>query len=178
MADLFAVLADPTRRKILDCVREAEVSVNEIVARVEIKQSGVSRHLRILEESGLVRKRPDAQRRIYSVQPEPLKEMDVSLYFVSSIIDMNEKFKGELEESGFADFPNDQMLGGYDSIYVLDYILKECGDDKDVECLKKSLYSMKGVKGSRSEMVIDKNGDAAFSPIVKKFVKGVFEELR
>jgi DNA-binding transcriptional ArsR family regulator len=76
MATTFAVLADPTRRQILDllCVRERPVG--ELVERLGISQPGVSKHLRVLREAGLVRVRTDAQRRWYGLRAEPLREID------------------------------------------------------------------------------------------------------
>lgn len=76
MSDVFSVLADPTRRQILETLREREQAVSEVVEEVDIQQSGVSRHLRILREAGLVTVRQDAQRRLYSLEPEPLRELD------------------------------------------------------------------------------------------------------
>ncbi|MCU6708565.1 metalloregulator ArsR/SmtB family transcription factor [Paenibacillus sp. J5C_2022] len=73
---VFEVLAEPHRRKILDllCVRER--SVGELVAICELSQPGVSKHLRILREAGLVAVRSVSQKSIYSIVPEPLKEID------------------------------------------------------------------------------------------------------
>lgn len=77
--DLFAILADPTRRRMLEALRHGERSVGELVAEVDIHQPGVSRHLRILHGAGLVTVRRDAQRRIYSLDPEPLQQVDAWL---------------------------------------------------------------------------------------------------
>jgi DNA-binding transcriptional ArsR family regulator len=77
--DVFATLADPTRRRILETLRHGERSVSELVETVDIHQPGVSRHLRILQESGLVTVRRDAQRRIYRLRAEPLRELDTWL---------------------------------------------------------------------------------------------------
>src|ERR671919_651320 len=79
MATTFEVLAEPTRREILDLVRERERSVGELVARISISQPGVSKHLRVLRDAGLVEVRADAQRRLYRVRPEPLAEIDAWL---------------------------------------------------------------------------------------------------
>ena len=79
MATAFEVLADPTRREILDLVRERELSVGELVQRISLSQPGVSKHLRVLRDAGLVEVRVDAQRRLYRVRPEPLAEMDAWL---------------------------------------------------------------------------------------------------
>jgi len=72
----FEVLAEPTRRRILGLLRERERTVGELVAELELGQPGVSRHLRILRDAGVVRVRPDAQRRWYGVRPESLLELD------------------------------------------------------------------------------------------------------
>lgn len=76
MADVFEVVADPTRRRMLELLGENERSVGELVAEFNIHQPGISRHLRILHDAGLVDVRKDAQRRIYSIRPEPLRELD------------------------------------------------------------------------------------------------------
>jgi DNA-binding transcriptional ArsR family regulator len=72
----FDVLAEPTRRRILDLLREEERPVNDLVGRLELSQPGVSKHLRVLREAGLVEVRQDAQRRLYRVRPEPLAEIE------------------------------------------------------------------------------------------------------
>jgi DNA-binding transcriptional ArsR family regulator len=66
--DIFAVLADPTRRRLLEALASGERSVNDLVRRVDIEQPGVSRHLRILQNSGFVVVRPEGQRRWYSLR--------------------------------------------------------------------------------------------------------------
>ena len=66
--NIFQALADPTRLRIIDAMRAGELAVNDLVAQVDIQQSGVSRHLRILQEAGLVAMRPVGQRRLYSLQ--------------------------------------------------------------------------------------------------------------
>jgi DNA-binding transcriptional ArsR family regulator len=73
------VIAEPTRRRILDVIRGGEHSVNELVARVGMHQPGVSRHLKVLRDAGLVEVRQDAQRRLYRLRPEPLMELDAWL---------------------------------------------------------------------------------------------------
>ncbi len=74
--DVFQTLADPTRRRIVEALRGGERAVNDIVDDVDIHQSGVSRHLRILHEAGFVTVRPDGQKRLYSLCPEPFWELD------------------------------------------------------------------------------------------------------
>jgi DNA-binding transcriptional ArsR family regulator len=75
----FDVLAEPTRRRILDLLLDDERPVNDLVAKLDISQPGVSKHLRVLREAGLVAVRTDAQRRLYRVRPEPLAEVDAWL---------------------------------------------------------------------------------------------------
>lgn len=75
-ADAFETLADPTRRRIVEALSGGERQVGDIVERARIHQSGVSRHLRILHEAGFVSKRPDGQRRLYSLRPEPFRELE------------------------------------------------------------------------------------------------------
>ncbi len=77
--DAFEALADPTRRRIVEALRDGERQVNDIVRQAGIHQSGVSRHLRILHESGFVSVRPDGQRRLYALRPEPFRELETWL---------------------------------------------------------------------------------------------------
>ena len=79
MVTTFELVADATRRQILDLLRERERSVNELVARVGVSQPAVSKQLRTLREAGLVRVRRDAQRRWYALHAEPLAELDAWL---------------------------------------------------------------------------------------------------
>jgi len=73
------VIAEPTRRRILDAVRTGERSVGDLVEQVGMHQPGVSRHLKVLRDAGLVEVRQDAQRRLYRLRPEPLMELDAWL---------------------------------------------------------------------------------------------------
>ena len=76
---VLEVIAEPTRRRILDVVRDGEHSVSELVDAVGMHQPGVSRHLKVLRDAGLVEVRRDAQRRLYRLRPEPLMELDAWL---------------------------------------------------------------------------------------------------
>lgn len=76
MADVFEILADPTRRRLLKALRAGERSVTDLVDEVDIHQPGVSKQLRILHEAGFVAVRPEAQRRLYSLRPEPFQELE------------------------------------------------------------------------------------------------------
>jgi len=74
--EIIQTLADPSRFQIVEALLEGEQAVNDLVAKMDIHQSGVSRHLRILEEAGFVRVRPDGPRRLYSLCPEPFRELN------------------------------------------------------------------------------------------------------
>src|SRR5438067_4150802 len=73
---MFEVLAEPHRRRILDLLRSRERRVTELVSALEVSQPAVSKHLRVLRDAGLVEARVDAQRRLYHLRPEPLREID------------------------------------------------------------------------------------------------------
>ena len=70
------VIGSPARRQILDALLVGEQDVNSLVALMAISQPAVSKHLRVLREAGLVTSRTDGQRRLYSLQPESLMELD------------------------------------------------------------------------------------------------------
>jgi DNA-binding transcriptional ArsR family regulator len=72
----LAALADPTRRRIVELLADGERSAGEIAAQFETSRPGVSRHLRVLREHGLVQVRGDGQRRMYSLDAAPLAELD------------------------------------------------------------------------------------------------------
>ena len=102
MATTFELVADGTRRRILDLLRERERSVGELVARLGLTQPAVSKHLRTLREAGLVRVRRDAQRRWYQLRAEPLAELDAWLepyrQFWASRLDALERHLDQQEE--------------------------------------------------------------------------------
>jgi DNA-binding transcriptional ArsR family regulator len=79
MMTTFEALADPTRRRILDLLRDQPRLVGELVDLLKMSQPGISKHLRVLREAGLVHVRRDAQRRWYELRPEPLAEVDAWL---------------------------------------------------------------------------------------------------
>ena len=76
MPDTFQILADPTRRRIVEALRGGERSVNELVQAVDIGQPGVSRQLSILEDANFVVMRPEGRRRLYALRPEPFWELN------------------------------------------------------------------------------------------------------
>ena len=73
---VFQALADATRLRIVEAMRSGECAVGDIVERMDIRQSGVSRHLRILAEAGLVQMRPAGQKRLYSLRKEAFDQLE------------------------------------------------------------------------------------------------------
>jgi DNA-binding transcriptional ArsR family regulator len=90
----FVTLADPARLRIVEALRDGERAVNDLVAVAGIHQSGVSRHLKILAEGGFVQVRPEGQRRLYSLRPEPFQELDAWL------ADYRRLWEGRLDRLG------------------------------------------------------------------------------
>jgi DNA-binding transcriptional ArsR family regulator len=76
MDSVLAAISDESRRTVLSALSEGPATVTELAALLPIARPGVSRHLRVLREAGLVDVRPDAQRRVYSLRPQPLAELD------------------------------------------------------------------------------------------------------
>ncbi|WP_460391421.1 ArsR/SmtB family transcription factor [Actinophytocola sediminis] len=72
----YAALAEPHRRQILDLLRTSERPAGELVERIDLSQPGVSKHLKVLREAGLVVVRADGKQRLYTLRPEPLVEVD------------------------------------------------------------------------------------------------------
>ena len=79
MQMLFEVLADPSRRRVLELLRTDDRTVTELVDSLDMSQPAVSKHLRVLRDAGLVEARAEAQRRIYTLRAEPLAELDAWL---------------------------------------------------------------------------------------------------
>ena len=79
MTSAFGIIAEPNRRAILSLLASSERSVSEIEQKLRMPQPSVSKHLRVLRQAGLVEARVDAQRRVYRIRAEPLKEVDVWL---------------------------------------------------------------------------------------------------
>ncbi len=75
MPNVFQILADPTRRRLVEALRSGERSVGELVELVDIGQPGVSRQLAILEDAQFVVVRPEGRRRLYALRPEPFREL-------------------------------------------------------------------------------------------------------
>ena len=95
MMTVYEALAEPTRRRILDLLRQRPHLAGELVDLLGMSQPGVSRHLRMLREAGLVSVRQDAQRRWYELRLEPLAEIDQWLGAYRELLD--ERY-GRLDE--------------------------------------------------------------------------------
>jgi DNA-binding transcriptional ArsR family regulator len=99
----FAIIAEPNRRAILSLLAASERSVSEIERALRISQPSVSKHLRVLRESGFVESRGDAQRRLYRVRPEPLREVDAWLApfrrFWSAHVDALERHLDRMDQA-------------------------------------------------------------------------------
>jgi DNA-binding transcriptional ArsR family regulator len=97
--DTFEALADRTRRGIVESLRSGEKPVGEIVKHSGIHQSGVSRHLRILQEAGFVSMRAQGQQRFYALRSEPFRELDAWLAGYRSLWDRRlDRFAGRLKQ--------------------------------------------------------------------------------
>jgi DNA-binding transcriptional ArsR family regulator len=77
--DVLTVLAEPTRRRIVDQLRRTESSVGDLVVALRMSQPAVSKHLKVLREAGAVSARTAAQQRIYRLEPGPFRELDAWL---------------------------------------------------------------------------------------------------
>jgi DNA-binding transcriptional ArsR family regulator len=77
--DALTVLAEPTRRRIVDALRRRESSVGDLVTALAMSQPAISKHLRVLREAGIVSSRTAAQQRIYRLEPGPFRELDAWL---------------------------------------------------------------------------------------------------
>src|SRR5260221_6732654 len=103
MASSFAIIAEPNRRSILSLLTSSERSVGEIERRLRMPQTSVSKHLGVLREAGFVEARVDAQRRVYRLRPEPLKEVDAWLApfrrFWTAHVDALERHLDRMEQA-------------------------------------------------------------------------------
>jgi DNA-binding transcriptional ArsR family regulator len=98
----FAIVAEPNRRAILSLLLSSERSVGDIERELRLSQPSVSKHLRVLRETGFVEARIEAQRRLYRLRPEPLMELDAWLgpfrSFWSKHVDALEQHLEKMEE--------------------------------------------------------------------------------
>ena len=74
--EALAALADPTRRALVALLARGELAAGELAVRFPVSRPAISRHLRVLREAGLVRSRVEGRRRLYSLDPRPLRELD------------------------------------------------------------------------------------------------------
>jgi len=102
----FAALADPTRRAILVRLAGGEATVNQIAAKLPISQPAVSRHLRLLEEAGLVESRVDGNRRPRRLSAQGLTSVDAFLDKLRAAMEANYSRLDALLASGAADSPS------------------------------------------------------------------------
>jgi DNA-binding transcriptional ArsR family regulator len=98
----FAIVAEPNRRAILSLLLSSERSVGEIERELQLPQTSVSKHLRVLRDAGFVESRIEAQRRVYRLRPEPLIELDEWLVpfrrFWSKHLDALEQHLNKMEK--------------------------------------------------------------------------------
>jgi DNA-binding transcriptional ArsR family regulator len=103
MGSSFAIIAEPTRRSILGLLASSERSVGDLEQRLRMPQTSVSKHLRVLREAGFVEARVDAQRRVYRLRPEPLREVDAWLApfrrFWTTHVDALERHLDRMEQA-------------------------------------------------------------------------------
>src|SRR6266550_8980890 len=101
--DAFQILADPTRRRLIEALRGGERSVNELVGIVDIGQPGVSRQLAILQDAQFVEVRPEGRRRLYALRPEPFRELDEWMMGYRAMWEQRlDRFAAELDRRGKA----------------------------------------------------------------------------
>ena len=74
--EALAALADPTRRELVALLARGELAAGELAERFPVSRPAISRHLRVLREAGLVRSRVEGRRRLYALDPRPLRELD------------------------------------------------------------------------------------------------------
>jgi DNA-binding transcriptional ArsR family regulator len=100
---VFEIIAEPSRRAILSLLVSSEQSVGEIERRLRMPQTTVSKHLRVLREAGVVESTVDAQRRVYRLKPDALREVDAWLapfrQFWSARVDALERYLDRVEQS-------------------------------------------------------------------------------
>jgi len=103
MESVFEVIAEPNRRAILSLLASSQQSVGEIERRLKMSQPAVSKHLRVLRDARFVEATVDAQRRLYKLRPEPLRELDLWIAqfrrFWSAHIDALERHLDRMEEN-------------------------------------------------------------------------------
>jgi DNA-binding transcriptional ArsR family regulator len=102
--EVFDAIAQPTRREILRLLAEGELSAGAVGSRFDVTQPAISQHLKVLREAGLVRERRDGPRRLYSVRPEGLSDLQsfLATFFDERLIRLKDLAEAE-ERSGARD---------------------------------------------------------------------------
>jgi DNA-binding transcriptional ArsR family regulator len=105
VADVYAAIADPTRRRILDLLAEDGRSVTELAAPFVMSRPAVSQHLRVLREAGLVSERRSGRQRIYQLEPAALREVDLWLssyrrFWRTKLAALGDYLNRELDDDG------------------------------------------------------------------------------
>jgi len=101
VTNAFQILADPTRRRLIEELRAGERSVSELVDVVDIGQPGVSRQLAILQDARFVVVRPEGRRRLYALRPEPFRELDEWMMGYRAMWEARlDRFAAELDRRG------------------------------------------------------------------------------
>ncbi|MDT3442647.1 MULTISPECIES: helix-turn-helix transcriptional regulator [unclassified Pseudofrankia] len=112
METVFAIIAEPSRRRILDALRTGEQSVGDLVATLGMSQPATSKQLRVLRDAGLVSSRIDAQRRVYRIEPAPLRALDDWLAPYRALwADSLDALERHLDETARAENQGDQHRG-------------------------------------------------------------------
>lgn len=118
MESIFEIVAEPNRRAILSLLVLSEQSVGEIERELRMSQPTVSKHLRVLRESGFVESTVDAQRRLYRLRPEPFRQLDSWLdqfrRYWSSHVDALERYLDRMEPSSETKGKTDKRSRGRD----------------------------------------------------------------
>jgi len=109
----FSAIADPTRRAILDHLQNGELGAGDIAERFQISRPAISRHVRILRNSGLVKERREAQKRFYSLEPEGLKEIDrwlqpYRLYWAARLMDLKAIVEADVNKRSSENFGKEE----------------------------------------------------------------------
>ncbi|MBS1857969.1 MAG: winged helix-turn-helix transcriptional regulator [Acidobacteria bacterium] len=106
MESVFEIIAEPNRRAILSLLASSQQSVGDIERQLRLPQPAVSKHLRVLREAGFVESTVDAQRRLYSLKPGPLQEVDAWLAqfrrFWSAHVDALERHLDRMDQPATA----------------------------------------------------------------------------
>lgn len=103
-ADVFHAIAEPNRRRLLDMLADGELAAQELANRFDISFAAVSQHLKILHDAGLVTRRAEGRKRIYTLTARPLREVDDwTATYRRFWQDRLKRLRSYLDESGHAE---------------------------------------------------------------------------